>query len=50
MLIATNMDYDNADGLQAIAYNLTTISDMKAGEKPREIMKISGCQNVGHPK
>ena len=36
-------DYGNAMGLKAIAYNLMGISNMEAGEKPREIMKIVAC-------
>ena len=35
--------YDTAMGLKAIAYNLMVISNMEAGEKPREIMKIVAC-------
>ena len=35
--------YDTAMGLKAIAYNLMVMSNMEAGEKPREIMKIVAC-------
>ena len=35
--------YDTAIGLKAIAYNLMIVSNVKAGEKPREIMKIVSC-------
>ncbi|GGM76587.1 hypothetical protein GCM10007108_13330 [Thermogymnomonas acidicola] len=38
-----NRSYDIAIGLKAIAYNLVVVSNMKAGEKPREIMKIVSC-------
>ena len=38
-----NRDYGVAMGLKAIAYNLMVISNMEAGEKPREIMKIVAC-------
>ena len=38
-----NRDYDTAIGLKTIAYNLMVISNMKLGEKPREIMKIVIC-------
>ncbi len=35
--------YDTAIGLKAIAYNLMVISNIEAGQKPREIMKIVSC-------
>ncbi len=35
-----NRDYDTAMGLKILAYNLMVISNMKIGERPREIMKI----------
>jgi hypothetical protein len=35
-----NRSYDTAIGLKAIVYNLMVISIIKAGKKPREIMKI----------
>ncbi len=35
--------YDTAIGLKATAYNHMIVSNVKAGEKPREIMKIVGC-------
>ena len=38
-----NRDYDSAMALKAIAYNLMVISNIEAGEKPREIMKIVAC-------
>jgi hypothetical protein len=38
-----NRSYDTAMGLKAIAYNLMVISNIEAGEKPREIMKIVSC-------
>jgi len=38
-----NREYDSAMGLKAIAYNLMVISNVEAGEKPREIMKIVAC-------
>ncbi len=38
-----NRDYDSAMGLKAIAYNLMVISNIEAGEKPREIMKNVAC-------
>ena len=38
-----NRSYDTAIGLKAIAYNLMIVSNVKAGEKPREIMKIVSC-------
>ena len=40
---ARNRDYDNANAIMPIAYNLTVTSNMEAGEKPREIMKIVRC-------
>ena len=39
----SNRSYDAAVGLKAIAYNLMIISNVEAGEKPREIMKIVSC-------
>ena len=38
-----NRSYDTAIGLKAIAYNLMIISNIKMGNKPREIMKIVSC-------
>ncbi len=38
-----NRDYDTAMGLKAIAYNLMIVSNIKTGNKPREIMKIVSC-------
>ncbi len=38
-----NRSYDTAIGLKAIAYNLMVVSNMEAGERPREIMKIVSC-------
>ena len=38
-----NRSYDTAMGLKAIAYNLMIISNIKMGNKPREIMKIVSC-------
>ena len=38
-----NRDYDTAMGLKAIAYNLMVVSNMKSGEKAREIKKIVVC-------
>lgn len=35
--------YDTAIGLKAIAYNLMIVSNIEAGEKAREIMKIVRC-------
>ena len=35
--------YDTAIGLKAIAYNLMIVSNIKMGNKPREIMKIVSC-------
>ena len=35
--------YDTAIGLKSIAYNLMIISNIKMGNKPREIMKIVSC-------
>ena len=35
-----NRSYDTAIGLKAIVYKLMLISIIKAGKKPREIMKI----------
>ncbi|MDS0256552.1 transposase, partial [Thermoplasmatales archaeon AK] len=43
-----NRDYDTAIGLKAIAYNLMIVSNVKAGEKPREIMKIVSCYILRH--
>ena len=34
---------DSAMGLKAIAYNLMVVSNMKSGEKAREIKKIVVC-------
>ena len=39
----SNRDYDSAMGLKAIAYNLIIVSNIKMGNKPREIMKIVSC-------
>ena len=36
-----NRDYDRAIGLKILSYNLMVISNMKIGERPREIMKIT---------
>ena len=36
-------DYDTAMGLKAIAYNLMVVSNIKSGEKAREIKKIVVC-------
>ena len=38
-----NRSYDTAIGLTAIAYNLMIVSNIKMGNKPREIMKIVSC-------
>ena len=38
-----NRSYDAVIGLKAIAYNLMIVSNVKAGEQPREIMKIVSC-------
>ena len=38
-----NRSYDAAIGLKAIAYNLMIVSNIKMGNKPREIMKIVSC-------
>ena len=38
-----NRSYDAAIGLKAIAYNLMIISNIKTGNRPREIMKIVSC-------
>ena len=38
-----NRSYDAAIGLKAIAYNLMIVSNIKTGNKPREIMKIVSC-------
>ena len=38
-----NRSYDTAVGLKAIAYNLMVISNIKMGNKPREIIKIVAC-------
>ena len=35
-----NRSYDNAIGQKIIAYNLFIISNMRAGDKPKDIMKI----------
>ncbi|WP_241761869.1 hypothetical protein [Thermoplasma acidophilum] len=35
-----NRDYDTADGLKAIAYNLMIVSNIRTGERTREIMTI----------
>ena len=38
-----NRFYDTAIGLKVIAYNLMVISNIKTGNRPREIMKIVSC-------
>jgi hypothetical protein len=38
-----NRSYDTAIGLRAIAYNLMIISNIKTGNRRREIMKIVSC-------
>ena len=38
-----NRDYDTAMGLKVIAYNLIVLSNMKSGEKTREIKKFVVC-------
>ena len=38
-----NIESVTAMGLKAIAYNLMIVSNVKAGEKSREIMKILSC-------
>ncbi len=38
-----NRSFDTAIGLKAIAYNLMIVSNIKMGNKPREIMKIVCC-------
>ncbi|WP_287950652.1 transposase [Acidiplasma sp.] len=38
-----NRDYDTAVGLKVIAYNLMIISNIKTGNRPREMMKIVVC-------
>ena len=38
-----NRSYDTAIGLKTIAYNLMVISNIKTGNRPREIMKIVSC-------
>ena len=38
-----NRSFDTAIGLKAIAYNLMIVSNIKMGNKPREIMKIVSC-------
>ena len=35
--------YDTARGLKTIAYNNMVISNMEAGDRPREIKKIVSC-------
>ncbi|MCL4421532.1 MAG: hypothetical protein M1477_07580 [Candidatus Thermoplasmatota archaeon] len=39
----SNRDYDTAIGLKIIAYNLMIVSNIKMGNKPREIIKIVSC-------
>ena len=38
-----NRNYDTTVGLKAIAYNLMIVSNMKTGNRSREIMKITVC-------
>jgi hypothetical protein len=38
-----NRSYDTAMGLKAIAYNLMIVSNIKTGNRRREIMKIVSC-------
>lgn len=38
-----NGDYDISVGLKAIAYNLMIVSNIRTGERAREIMKIVVC-------
>ncbi|MFG1556081.1 MAG: transposase [Thermoplasmataceae archaeon] len=38
-----NRSYNTAIGLKAIAYNIMIVSNIKTGNKPREIMKIVSC-------
>ena len=38
-----NKDYDTAVGLKVIAYNLMVVSNIKTGNRSREIMKIVSC-------
>ena len=38
-----NRSFHTAIGLKAIAYNLMIVSNIKMGNKPREIMKIVSC-------
>ena len=38
-----NRSYDTAMGFKTIADNLMIISNIKMGNKPREIMKIVSC-------
>lgn len=39
----SNRDYDVAIGRKAIAYNLVVVSNIEAGERPKEMMKIVSC-------
>ena len=43
MWYTRNRSYDTAIGLKTIAYNLMIVSNIKTGNKPREIMKIVSC-------
>jgi len=38
-----NRDHDTAVGLKVIAYNLMIVSNIKTGNRPREMMKIAVC-------
>jgi hypothetical protein len=38
-----NRSFDTAIGLKTIAYNLMIVSNIKMGNRPREIMKIVSC-------
>jgi hypothetical protein len=38
-----NRSHDTANALKAIAYNLMIISNIKTGNRRREIMKIVSC-------
>ena len=40
---ARDRSYDTAIGLKAITYNLMSVSNIKMGNKHREIMKIVSC-------
>lgn len=38
-----NRDYDTAVGLKVTACNLMIVSNIKTGDRPREMMKIAVC-------